>query len=402
MEDGNRRGVSRMDALFKLTDDWEALLHHPTLVPFGMGRIGRRVLPSLRKEFDIPFLIDNRHAGEEIAGLAVVSLADALQRIGRGKTKIVVTTMKGAYEEMAEELRAAGLEEFRDFCIFERFAEEWHLRWKNECVLAKIDTVITSRCTLQCKNCNMFIPYAKETGDFAFERLKETFDAFFASVDFVYEYTLLGGEPFLHTELGRILRYLMERYGERIGRINLISNGTVVPNDALLSFMKQHDMTVHISDYTSTVDYKKRLAAVEQALAAHGIEYYVIPNNVWKDVVYPRDTYRAADPAEHMRICGHSTHSVDDGKLYWCDPAFAAECFTGFPSQPDDFLDLRENQRSHDKCQASLQISRYLLGDVNERGCMSICERCAGIGRDNNIIVKAGVQVGKDEGTHGL
>lgn len=384
-----------MDALFKLTDDWEELLRRPSLVPFGLGRIGRRVLPSLLKEFDIPFLIDNRHAGETIAGREVVSLADALRRMELVAAKIVVTTMKGAYEEMAEELRAAGLVEFRDFCIFERFAEEWHLRWKGTCVLAKIDTVITSRCTLRCKNCNMFIPYAKETCDFPFERLKENFDAFFASVGFVYEYTLLGGEPFLHTELGRILHYLMERYGECIGRINLISNGTVVPSDDVLSLMQQHAMTVHISDYTATVDYKKRLAAVEQALAAHGIEYYVIPNNVWKDVVYPRDTYRAEDPAGHMRICGHSTHSVDDGKLYWCDPAFAAECFTGFPSQPDDFLDLRENHRTHDKDTAARNIFRYLLGDVNERGCMSICERCAGIGRDNDREIPAGVQMEK-------
>ena len=96
-----------------------------------------------------------------------------------------------------------------------------------------------------------------------------------------------------------------------------------------------------------------------------------------------------------MRICGHSTHSVDDGKLYWCDPAFAAECFTGFPSQPDDFLDLRENHRTHDKDTAARNIFRYLLGDVNERGCMSICERCAGIGRDNDREIPAGVQMEK-------
>ena len=384
-----------MEKLFKLTEDWQALLVRPTLIPFGMGRIGRRVLPALQREFIVPFLIDNHHAGETIAGLSVVSLSDALPRIRSTQAKIVVTTMKGGYEEIAKELQAAGLVEYRDFCIFERFAQEWHLRWKHTCVLAKIDTVITSRCTLRCKNCNMFIPYAKVQKDFSFDRLQQTFDTFFASVDFVYEYTLLGGEPFLHKELPRILRYLTERYGDRIGRINLISNGTVVPSEELLVLMKQHDMTVHISDYTKTIAYGKKLAAVEAALQGAGIVYYVIPNNVWKDVVYPRDAYRAEHPAEHMRICGHSTHSVDDGKLYWCDPAFAAECFTGFPSQPDDFLDLRENHRTHDKDTAARNIFRYLLGDVNERGCMSICERCAGIGRDNDREIPAGVQMEK-------
>ena len=205
-----------MDALFKLTEDWKQLLDRPRLVPFGMGRIGRRVLPSLQKEFDIPFLIDNYHAGETIAGLSVVSLADAVPRLSQDVAKIVVTTMKGSYIDIAKELVDAGFVEYRDFCIFERFAEEWHLRWKRQCVLAKIDTVITSHCTLRCKNCNMFIPYAKDVCDFSFDRLRKNFDTFFASVDFVYEYTLLGGEPFLHKDLKHILCYLTEQYGGRV------------------------------------------------------------------------------------------------------------------------------------------------------------------------------------------
>ena len=93
-----------------------------------------------------------------------------------------------------------------------------------------------------------------------------------------------------------------------------------------------------------------------------------------------------------MRICGHSTHSVGDGKLYWCDPAYAAEKFMGYESKKDDFLDLKRNKANNSKYDASLNIMKYFLGNVNENGYMSLCEKCAGIGEDNDRIVRAGEQ----------
>jgi organic radical activating enzyme len=293
---------------------------------------------------------------------------------------------------MGQQLKDIGLEEYKDFCIFERFALEWNLRWKNKCVLSKIDTVITTRCTLKCKNCNMFISHMTDQHDLDLSELKKNFDTFFESVDYVYEYTLLGGEPFLHKNIKEILTYMGERYGTRIGKINLISNGTVVPAEEVLEVMEKYQVMVNISDYTHVVPYEDKLNKVERVFESHGIEYYVIPNNTWKDVLYPSCEYHTDNPKEHMRLCGHGTHSVDGGKLYWCDPAFSAERFLGFAAREDDSLDLDLNQNNHSKFDASLNIIKYILGDVNERGYMTICTKCAGVGWDNDNIVTAGIQ----------
>ena len=293
-------------------------------------------------------------------------------------------------------MESLGFIENRDFCILERFAEEWNLRWRNKCVLSKIDTVITSRCTLRCKNCNLFISHAPVQCDIDLKRLKKNFDIFFESVDYVYEYTLLGGEPLLHKSIAEIISYLGNRYGKRIGRINLISNGTVIPNNDVIDILKKYHVTIHISDYTCSVDYKEILAKLQKKFLANDIEYYVIPNNTWKDVIYPREGFQTDNPRRHMLLCGHSTHSVADGRLYWCDPAFAAECFMGFVSKEDDSLDMEANKRNYSKYEATLNIIKYLLGDVNARGYMSICEKCAGVGSDNNKLVLAGEQAGRE------
>lgn len=382
-----------MDDFFKLSEDWGELLNEGSIIPYGIGRIGRRVIPTLLKEFRIPFLLDRRKDSEKVLGLNVLDISEAAPIIKGKKLKIVVTTVRYSYNEISKELQLCGFKEYKDFCMFERFAEEWNLRWRNRCVLSKIDTVITSRCTLKCRDCNLFIGYAKHHVDMNLKEIQRNFDTFFDSVDYVYEYTLLGGEPFMHAELEQILSYLMENYGNRIGKVNLISNGTMVPRDNVLELMKRYEMTVHISDYTQSVKYGKKLAEVIETFLKEGIEHYVIPNNTWKDVKYPEKEFTAENPREHMLLCGHSTHSVGNGKLYWCDPAFAAECFIGFKAMEDDSLDLVRNKENNSKYQATLNILKYMLGEVNERGYMSICEKCAGVGRDNNAMVIAGVQM---------
>ena len=387
---------NEVENIFKLSDDWGDLTEHGTIVPFGVGRIGRRVIPSLMEEFDIPFLIDNGCCKESVYGLNVLNLKQAVTYLREKNLKVVVTTVFYSYKKIKQEMESLGFIENRDFCILERFAEEWNLRWRNKCVLSKIDTVITSRCTLRCKNCNLFISHAPVQCDIDLKRLKKNFDIFFESVDYVYEYTLLGGEPLLHKSIAEIISYLGNRYGKRIGRINLISNGTVIPNNDVIDILKKYHVTIHISDYTCSVDYKEILAKLQKKFLANDIEYYVIPNNTWKDVIYPREGFQTDNPRRHMLLCGHSTHSVADGRLYWCDPAFAAECFMGFVSKEDDSLDMEANKRNYSKYEATLNIIKYLLGDVNARGYMSICEKCAGGGSDNNKLVLAGEQAGRE------
>lgn len=382
-----------MEDIFKMTDDWGDIRPQSEIVLYGMGRIGRRVLPTIMKQFKVLFIIDKNSSENSILGIKILQLPEAIKELQGRKIKIVITTVLAAYKEISTDLEKAGFREYIDFCHFERFAGEWNIRWRNHCVLSKIDTVITSRCTLKCKNCNMFIGHVDEPHDMSLQSLKTNFDIFFDSVDFVYEYTLLGGEPLLHNDLLDIISYLVNSYGEKIGRINLISNGTVLPDSKTLEFFAKYHVIVHISDYTASLGYEKRLSKVVDSLSKAGIEHYVIPNNIWKDVVYPCLDYHTDNPGQHMIMCGHSTHSVDNGRLYWCDPAFAAEYFTGFKPKSDDYLDLAKNRRENSKYEASLKILRYLLGDVNERGYMTICEKCAGVGKDNDREVRAGIQM---------
>ncbi|MDE6054634.1 MAG: hypothetical protein K2G55_12910, partial [Lachnospiraceae bacterium] len=78
--------------IFKLDESWKNVR---TIIPFGLGRIGKRVLPKLLESFQIPFIIDNGNAGQVYRGINVYSLKDALPLI-QGR-KIVVVTIERIY-----------------------------------------------------------------------------------------------------------------------------------------------------------------------------------------------------------------------------------------------------------------------------------------------------------------
>jgi len=376
-----------MGQLYKLDNSWREV---KTIIPFGYGRVGKRTLPTLQQMFSIPFVIDNNPKCVQNNQVEIHDLKTALNK--RNNEKIVVLTVGRVYTKIKEELEENGLKEYMDFCLLERFLSEWHIRYQKKCYLSKIDTVITSRCSLSCSHCAMFTRHSKHQRDIAFSALKENFDVLFSVVDYVLEYTLLGGEPLLHKEIKDIITYLGREYVNRIGRIVLISNGNVDVSEELLDVMQEYKIVLAISDYTSIYSYEKRLASLTKQLSKKGISYYFNYEMEWKDHGYPLNPVDIPDERcrEHMFACGHTAHSVNFGKLYYCDPMFGAEYNVNYDTKNSDVLDLKELINSYDVYNIKERIIRYCWGEINDRGYPSLCKYCGGIGWDNEKVIPAG------------
>lgn len=376
-----------MSNLFRLDDSWKDI---DTIIPFGYGRVGKRTLPKLQEIFSVPFVIDNNPEYQKNRNINIYDMETAL--VKRRDEKIIVLTVGTLYTKIKVELEKKGLKEYKDFCILERFWSEWYLRYQNKCCLSKVDTVITSRCSLACPHCAMFIHSSKPQRDIIFDDLKNNFDSLFRVVDEVLEYTLLGGEPLLHKDLKDILAYLGDKYGHRIGRIVLITNGNADVYDELLDLLKEYNVILSISDYTSVYPYKNRLNTLTKRLKERGISFYFNYEMEWKDHGYPEFPcdYPEEKRREHMLACGHTAHSVNFGKLYYCDPMFGAEHHTNYATHEDDVLNLSLIKEELGEYEAKERIIRYCWGEINEKGYPSLCQYCGGIGWDNNKVIMAG------------
>lgn len=372
----------------KLSADWTGI---DSVVPYGAGIVGG-ICKSLFRLVDlgIPFVIDRDPAkiGKTWKGAPIISFRDAASRLA-GK-KLVVMAGHTAYGQIAAFLSGQGLVEFRDFCNVGQFMSEWLWNARGMNAVFHVDMTITTKCTLNCRHCNLFMPYQKEPMHFALADLKRNIDLFFQRIDFVTYFGLIGGETFLYPDLEELIDYLGKKYRKQIGRITVVTNGTVTPPDSLLEAIRKYEMYLSISDYTGAVHYEAKMEKLVERAGAFGIDYSRNRSIVWTDFGFPV-TVLKRNPDElsrHLAACRPNWNALREGRFYYCNVSCCAELTGKYALKPDDYIDL-ERISPTDK-QACRQIVRL------SRGTSSFCHICGGCGADNLNYVPTGEQIRRD------
>jgi len=370
--------------LGKLTADWNEI---DTIVLYGAGTVSRICENLFRKvQINIECVIDQdrNKQGKLWSGVPILSYDDAKERIKN--QKIVVMAAHTAFNDISEFLDKQGLVEFKDYCRAGQFICEWFWNTQKMNCVYHVDMTVTTKCTLNCKHCNMFIPYYKEQFHYTFEELKRNIDLFFERIDYAGYFGLIGGEPMLNPVLKDVIEYLEENYKDKYGKISYASNGSVLPSDELLEIMRKYDIHIVVSDYSKAIPYHDKIECLEQKFKEYGINYDIKPSLVWCDFGFPEHPVKrnAQELEEHLACCRPEWNGLNDGKFYYCNVSWSAEKSGRFKLQPSDYIVL-EDLDPNDKEQC------HLLTEIS-RGTSSFCRVCGGCGRDNTNYVDVGIQ----------
>lgn len=128
---------------------------------------------------------------------------------------------------------------------------------KHKPILPYFAFFITTKCTLNCKNCNSMMPkYTEKTHSkpIKFEVFKKDLDTLLQAVDYINVFVLVGGEPMLAHDLPQIIKYAISK--KQIKHILLATNCTILPSEKLLKAMKNPKFSVQISDYSHVKNIK--------------------------------------------------------------------------------------------------------------------------------------------------
>ena len=370
----------------KLKEDWKDIKE---IILYGLGNVTKQHIDTLAKDFRILAIIDNDPKKKNTVFRNIPVLDVHAANIEHGKYKVILmTVVQSIQQSMSKELETLGLKEYEDFCGIDRFVSEWYWISRQQTRVFQMDMAVTNLCSLKCKNCNMFVPYYHNQEKVTERELKESLELFFLNFDYVYHFSIVGGEPFLNKNVESVLHLLSENYLNKINHIKITTNGTVLPGKELVELIKECNIEVKVSDYSKHLGYRHKIEKLCAVLEEQHISYRVLQDLEWKDFGFPHSPCCYKDVEKHRKECGVTWRGLNEKKIYYCNVIWSAEKAGLYKTSPQEYLNLEELYNGKTAKEEALS---FVLGDVEKE--INFCKLCGGCGADNQTIVPAGIQM---------
>ena len=247
-----------------------------------------------------------------------------------------------------------------DFWLHGKLSARWFAYYlllrlvvKGKTSLPFLDVHITTRCTLNCKDCNHYTDAYDDRTHRAvtFETFKRDLDNILHVVDSVHMLQIGGGEALLNREMGKMLDYADSR-----GQVKFIlftTNGTLIPSDEVFERLRlSRKAFVVISQYGSEVQ-KKREQLIDR-LKALGIRHFAYGEQKWFAQWELRKANRpAAELERNLKKCylASCTAALLDGVIYPCPVSIPIDLVVERDALKDERInvgdgDLREKLKA--------------------------------------------------------
>ena len=345
---------------------------------FGAGTIGRLSDLALKKEgFDAYCFIDSdiRKQGNKVQNKKIIS-PDDLKKFDSENTHIFIAcnyfssivpflkknnfqnyyivsdllkkfdTYK-LYNEIDMSLLFAKLLPLkleRNLAFYNEMCNKENYVTNDKLVLKSLDVQITEKCSLKCKDCSNLMQYYKKPIDTDYNILVNAMDKIMNSVDFIDELRVLGGDPFMYKELGKIINKLATY--KNVERIVVYTNAKFIPKNKNLDYLRLPRVILDITNYgeaSSAADKFVEFAKKE------GISYSMNHCNTWQDCgrIVPKSN-KTEKELEHQfnNCCNSDLISLLHGKLYRCPFSANGVNLKAFEANKDDEIDLNDDSIS--------------------------------------------------------
>ena len=197
------------------------------IVIYGASTYGTYVWQALKKNGIEPeCFCDKKKAGERYHDKPVYTYEYILKL----KNPVVLIAVGAAFNEVCEFLKSKEIIDvysiyefvFEDTCFekqeliglgkdrdYYKKLYQFGMEYKvddEKIRIHTLDWVITEKCSLKCRDCSNLMQYYKKPENIYIEQLKDEMYNLLKVVDEIMDLRIIGGEPFMHTEMFNIIR----------------------------------------------------------------------------------------------------------------------------------------------------------------------------------------------------
>lgn len=234
-------------------------------------------------------------------------------------------------------------------------------------------------CNFKCRNCANFAPISPDSFKrYNVQDLKKDLAILFENIEFVEQLQIQGGEPLLYSDLIELVDFLHENKA-KVHEIVVATNGSLVPDDALLQCFKRSDVCVRISDYGIA---RESCSAFMERLKQYNIRSYlysfVSNQSLWYDCGEGYTGGGHFDIWKRYYSCAfRGCLTLERGELSYCSRATNSYAIQGFSRKAADYFNLRES-----KDHFQIRLAEYLTF----RHPMQACCYCNGTNQNHMVL----------------
>jgi hypothetical protein len=240
--------------------------------------------------------------------------------------------------------------------------------------------VLNQKCTLACRHCGQYMNHypPRERVNFSLRRIQEDIDRASETVDAAGFISLIGGEPFLHPDLDRIIMHVFSK--KNFGVLGVTTNGVCRMGDTALDALRAGPARVIFSDYTPALDEKQKKLFLEnvERVASRGISH-TVGQPLWGLPPTLRDQ-RHSGPAKTALKSACTARApgrlVCNGAYYACSIAYSLDSLH-LESHDEDKVILARNLPAQELRQRILALE--------QRGFFDACGYCGEEGKTLKI-----------------
>lgn len=224
---------------------------------------------------------------------------------------------------------------------------------------SKLDFMITEKCSLRCKDCLNLMQYYTKPRNFDKNILKKEIDLLTDKFDEIAEIRILGGEPFMNSDIYEIIQYCQQK--DNIKMVTVFTNGTIMPN---LNRINNERLLFYISYYG--VEKQKPMELIEN-LKKKNIDFIY---NDFSQSKWIKNGEIKANNLNEKGLLSLFQHCLSrkcvtfvEGKIYHCEFVANAERLCAIPSDVSNSVDLTNPKISKE------QLIDYLFNNSFLDGC---------------------------------
>lgn len=226
--------------------------------------------------------------------------------------------------------------------LFKRMKVINKILFKDFVCIKQVEMVLTTKCSLKCKECANLMQYYEKPYDIDVDIIKRSFDNLLGKIDRLGNFVLIGGEPFLSKNLYWMID--MAADSSKVNKITIFTNGTIIPKDdnEIIGSLSNPKVLIIISDYGPIS--RKKFELVEFC-KKNGIRYYLKNEDlVWGFVGKPEPRSRSEQELERQfHKCKNKCRSILNGKLYYCPRASHGDDLNIIKTPKNNYVDLLNN-----------------------------------------------------------